>query len=324
MVLHNRTYYSMNSSFEEKYNNTVNLVSSVFLFFTACIGIFGNSLFIWTLGFRMKKTVNTVWFFSLVLSSWTYSMIMPILGGFVLLDFHWPFGKAMCKVANTLISLTMYASVFILTIISLDRYILVLHPIGARRYRTARCATIISYSIWSAAIMFSAPYLFFRELRHDEKNKTICTNNYLFSDDWKTPEVQSRRDKIDLCLFLLRFLVAFLLPFVVITSCYVSIAFKVNVRSLSMPSKLIKVIMVSVVSFFVCWTPYHLLHCLILFRGSVPELLIQASRLVATIASCVNACFTPIFYIFIGDNFKAVFKKSLLHLIESAFHEEVE
>ncbi|XP_078507191.1 putative G-protein coupled receptor 33 isoform X2 [Lissotriton helveticus] len=321
MVLHNRT----NLSSEEKYNNTVNLVSSVFFFVTASIGIFGNSLFLWTLGFRMKKTVNTVWFFSLVLSSWTYSMIMPILGGFVLLDSHWPFGKAMCKMVNTLISLSMYASVFTLTIISIDRYILVLHPICARRYRTPRQATIISYSIWSAAFMLSAPYLVFRELRHDEKNnKTTCTNNYLFSDDWKTPEVQARRDKIRLCLFLFRFLVAFLLPFVVITSCYVSIAFKVNVRSISRSSKLIKVIMVSVVSFFVCWTPYHLLHCLKLFGGSVPELLTQASMLVAIIASCVNACFTPIFYIFIGDNFKAVLKKSLLHLIESAFHEEVE
>ncbi|XP_078507194.1 putative G-protein coupled receptor 33 [Lissotriton helveticus] len=325
MPHHNRTYYSMSFPYEEKDKNIVNLVSSMVFFFTALIGIFGNSLFLWTLGFRMKKTVNTVWFCCLVLSTWTYSMIMPILGGFVLFDFHWAFGIAMCKVVNTLMSLCMYASVFTLTIISLDRYILVVYPVWARHYRTPRWATIVCYSIWGAAFMLSAPYLAFRELRRpDENNKTICNNNYLFSDDWKTPEVQVRRDTIHLCLFLIRFLVAFLLPFMVITSCYIIIAFKVNVRSLSRSSKFIKVIMVSVVSFFVCWTPYHMFHCLILFRGSVPELLIQACMLVATTASCFNVCFTPIFYIFIGENFKEVFTKSLLYLIESAFHEEVD
>ncbi|XP_069058172.1 probable G-protein coupled receptor 33 [Pleurodeles waltl] len=321
MALHNRTYYSTTWTFEEKDKNTVNLVSSVFFFFTSSVGIFGNSLFLWTLGFKMMKTVNTVWFFSLVLSGWTYSMVMPILGVFALLDFHWPFGIVMCKVVNMLLSLSMHVAVFILTIISLDRYVLVVHPIWARHHRTPKCATIISYSIWSAAFILSAPYLAFRELKSNERNKTICTNNYVFSDDWKTQEVQTRRQKIHLCLFLIRLLVAFILPFMVIASCYVSIALKVNLRSLSRSSKLIKVIMVSVVSFFVCWTPVHLYNGLILYRESVPKLLMHACMLVAAIATCVNVCFTPIFYIFIGENFKAVFKKSLLYLIESAFHE---
>ncbi|XP_078510006.1 putative G-protein coupled receptor 33 [Lissotriton helveticus] len=323
MALHNRTYYSKNLTYEGEDKNLANLVSSVVFFFTAFIGILGNSVFLWTLGIKMKKTVNTVWFFSLVLCSWIFSMTMPILGGAALLDLHWSFGLVMCKVVYTLMSLCMYASVFILTIISLDRYILVLHPVWARRYRTPRRATIICYFIWSAAFMFSAPCLVFQGLRHYEKNKTICIINYSFSDDWKTPEVRTRRTKIRLYLFFIKFLIAFLLPFMVITFCYVSIAFKMNVRSLSRSSKLIKVIMVSVVSFFVGWTPVHLFSCLSFFRGSVPQVLVQASTLAITIASCVNACFTPIFYIFIGDNFKTILTKSLLYMIESNFHEEI-
>ncbi|XP_078510005.1 putative G-protein coupled receptor 33 [Lissotriton helveticus] len=323
MALHNRTYYSMNLTYEREDKNSANLGSSVVFFFTAFIGILGNSLFLWTLGFRMKKTVNTVWFFSLVLSSWIFSMTMPIFGGAALLDFHWSFGLAMCKVVYTLLYICMYALVFILTIISLDRYILVFHPVWARRYRTPQRATITCYFIWSAAFMLSAPCLAFQELRHYEKNKTICSVNYLFSDDWKTPEVQTRRTKIHLYLFLITFLVAFLLPFMVITFCNVSIAFKVHVRSLSRSSKFIKVIMVSVMSFLVCWTPVHLFSWVHFFGGTAPQLLMQAGTLSIAIASCVNACFIPIFYIFINDNFKTVFTKSLLNMIESNFHEEV-
>ncbi|XP_069490454.1 probable G-protein coupled receptor 33 [Ambystoma mexicanum] len=323
MSLHNETYHMKGDSpIEEQENNVLNLVMSLFFFITSPVGILGNSIFLWTLGFRMRKTVNTVLFSSLVLSGLSYSMIMPILGVYVLQDFTWTYGTVLCKLVNTLISLCMYASVFILTIVSLDRYILVVHPVWARSFRTPQRALVITVAVWISAFMLSAPYLAFRVVRPGEKNKSTCSNNYMFSDDWDDQEIQSGRRKIHLCFFLIRLLLGFLIPFLIITACYGNTAFKVKIRRLSRSSKFIKVIVVSVLSFFVCWLPYHIFYALSMYREYYPELLIQVVMSMAIVCSCANVCFTPIFYLFIGENFKAIFKKSLLSLIESTFGEE--
>ncbi|XP_029432060.1 probable G-protein coupled receptor 33 [Rhinatrema bivittatum] len=303
--------------------NKINLMLATFFFITFLFGIVTNSLFLWVLGFKMKRAINTIWFFHLILSNVIFIFLLPFVGVYILMDSHWIFGTLMCKLINTLISLSMFASVFLLTIISIDRYLLIAHPMWSWCHRTTKCASIICVVIWILALGLSAPYLAFRETHLDEQNKTICCNNYAFSNDWVDPNTQLLRIKVHWLMFAFRLLSGFLLPFIIITFCYLTIAIKMKMKSLTRSKKPFKVIITAIISFFLCWAPYHVYYSLGIYKDQYPEL-INAFKSLSSFLSCINSCFTPILYLFIGENFKQIFRRSIRSFFESAFNENLD
>ncbi|XP_030069227.1 probable G-protein coupled receptor 33 [Microcaecilia unicolor] len=301
----------------------VNLLLAAFYYITFLFGIVANSLFLWVLGFKMKNTINTIWFFHLILANFIFVILMPFIGIYYLMFPDWIFGQLMCKLINFLISLCMFAAVFLLTIISIDRYLLVVHPLWSRCHRTTKCASIISAVTWVLALVFSAPYLAFRETHRDEQNKTICYNNYAFSNDWEDLNTQNLRKKVQWLMFVFRLLLGFLLPFVTISFCYLTIAFKMKMKNLTKSKKPFKVIITAIISFFLCWTPYHVFYGYSIYPDNYPELL-NIFKAVSSYSACINSCFTPILYLFIGQNFKQVFRRSIMTFFESAFNENTD
>ncbi|XP_069098145.1 probable G-protein coupled receptor 33 [Pleurodeles waltl] len=299
------------------YNRGNNLLTAILFFITFLFGIVVNSVFVWVLGFRLKRTVNTIWFFHLIVSNIIFVMITPFLGTTFLMNSQWTFGVALCKVINGLISLCMFISVFLLTFISVDRYLLIFHPLWYRSHRTTRCASIITTSAWIVSVMLCSPYLVLRETRITDRNKTICFNNYALSDDWDNPEVQKLRKVVNWSMFTTRVVLGYLLPFFIITFCYVKIAFKIKSKKLAKTQKPFKVILAAILSFFICWMPYHMHAGMSIWA---PENTLQAIQACAVCLICINSCFSPILYLCIGGNVNQVFKKSILTLFESAFN----
>ncbi|XP_030069228.1 probable G-protein coupled receptor 33 [Microcaecilia unicolor] len=308
----------MQEVFKER--KMVNLVPATFFFITFLFGIIANSLFLWVLGFKMKRAVNIIWFFHLILANFIFTIMMPIIGVYLLVYPQWIFGQLMCKLINTLLSVSMFAAVFLLTIISTDRYLLVVHPLWCRSHRTTKCASTISAMTWVLALVFSAPYLIFRVTRLDEQNRTICYNNYAFPNDWEDLNTLKLKRKVQCFLFVFRFLLGFLLPFIIISFCYLTIASKMKMKSLTKSKKPFKVIIIVIISFLFSWTPYHVYYGLSLYPDHYPGLL-NIFKVLSSCLTCINSCFTPILYLFIGENFKQIFRRSIMSLFESAFNE---
>ncbi|XP_006890056.1 PREDICTED: probable G-protein coupled receptor 33 [Elephantulus edwardii] len=296
------------------------LVIALPLFISFVIGTITNGLYLWVLKFKMKKTVNTLLFFHLILSYFFSTLIMPFMAISYLQNNHWNFGTAMCKVFNSSLSVGMYASVFFLSAISLDRYLLTLHPVWSQLHRTPRWASSIILGVWISATALSIPYMVFRETHENPKGTVICRNNYAVSANWKSTEMEALRKRIHTACFVSRFLVGFLVPFFIITFCYGRVAHKIKERGLVKSSKPFKVMMTAVLSFFMCWMPYHIFQGLSLSKTQSPFL--QLVLILTVITTSFNTLFSPILYLFIGENFKNVFKKSILALFESTFNEE--
>ncbi|KAG6921787.1 G protein-coupled receptor 33, partial [Chelydra serpentina] len=116
--------------------SAAHLAAAALLLPTFLVGVVGNGLYLWVLGLKMRRTVTTLWFLHLVSCYLLFTLLIPFFAVYVLMGFHWGFGTAMCKLLNTCISVGMFTSVFLLTLISLDRYTLTHHPIWYRHHRT--------------------------------------------------------------------------------------------------------------------------------------------------------------------------------------------
>uniref|UniRef100_A0A8C0FZR4 Probable G-protein coupled receptor 33 n=1 Tax=Chelonoidis abingdonii TaxID=106734 RepID=A0A8C0FZR4_CHEAB len=299
------------------------LAAAALLFPTFLVGVVGNGLYLWVLGLKMRRTVTTLWFLHLVSCSLLFTLLIPFFAVSFLMGFHWVFGTAMCKLLNTCISVGMFTSVFFLTLISLDRYTLTHHPIWSRHHRTVPRAQKLAVGVWLTSFGLSAPYLAFRETREVDGGRIICINNYALSTDWNGSEMQDLGRRVHLAIFMVRLLLGFLLPFCTIAGCYGLVGLKMKEKKLVWTGKPFKVMMTAVVSFFIGWLPYHLHHGLKLYEKEVPESVTGALLVIYTFASCFNACFTPILYLFVGEKFWQVFRTSLLTLVKAAFVDDL-
>ncbi|KAI4888739.1 hypothetical protein NFI96_009816 [Prochilodus magdalenae] len=86
-------------------------------------------------GFKLKKLVITTWYLSLAVSDFIFCSTLPFYVIHKVTN-NWPFGLFMCKFNYFIMWLNMYSSIFLLTIISVDRCVVVMFPVWAQNQRT--------------------------------------------------------------------------------------------------------------------------------------------------------------------------------------------
>ncbi|KAK1878301.1 Melanin-concentrating hormone receptor 1 [Dissostichus eleginoides] len=97
------------------------------------LGIFGNSIVIYTIvkktKFCSQQTVPDIFIFSLSIADLLFLLGMPFLIHQLLGNGSWCFGGTMCTVITALDSNSQIVSTYILTVMTLDRYLATVHPI---------------------------------------------------------------------------------------------------------------------------------------------------------------------------------------------------
>uniref|UniRef100_A0A674JHT6 Probable G-protein coupled receptor 33 n=1 Tax=Terrapene triunguis TaxID=2587831 RepID=A0A674JHT6_9SAUR len=297
------------------------LAAAMLLFTTLPEGVVGNRLYLRVLGLKMRRTVTTLWFLHLASCYFLFTLLIPFFTVYLLLDFHWVFGTAMCKLLNACISMDMFSSVFLLALISLDRYTLTCHPIWSQHHRTLAQARKLAAGVWLVSFALSTPYLAFRDTHVDE-GRITCIDNYTLSRNWNGAETQDLGRRVHLAIFTVQFLLGFLLPFCTITGCYVCVGLELKEKGLAQSGKPFKVMVAAVVSFFLCWLPYHLYYALMFYRN-VPQSVTGSFLVIFIIMFCFNVCFTPVLYLFVGGTFQQVARTSLFALVKAAFDEDL-
>ncbi|XP_040182819.1 chemokine-like receptor 1 [Rana temporaria] len=308
-------------------DTTLRFLSIIIYSIAFLLGTTGNGLVIWIAGFKMKRTVNTVWFLNLAIADFIFTFFLPLSITYTALGFNWPFGTLLCKLNSTIAFLNLFASVFLLTVISADRCVSVVRPVWAQNHRTPRLASAIALSAWLAALILCSPYLAFRDtIRDNENNVTHCYNNYAFSNDFEDLEVVALRNMRHQVMISVRFLFGFLLPFGLILVFYSLMALKLRRSHISWSSRPFKVMASVVVAFFLCWFPYHILSVLEVVMHHWDNKGLKSAVLIgsplATSLAFFNSCLNPFLYVFLGRDFKESLRRSILSAFETAFSEE--
>ncbi|XP_042251413.1 chemokine-like receptor 1 [Thunnus maccoyii] len=326
-----------NGSFNNTYaglKKSLNIMSVVIYSLDFILGVLGNGVVIWVTGFKMKKKVNTVWILNLAVADFLFTAFLPFNVIYTAFGFHWPFGKFMCKLDNTVRFLNMFVSVYILVVISMDRYVSVVWPVWAQNHRSVCKASCVSLGVWVLGLILSLPSFIFRDIVRSCDGKEIiiiCYDNYAFSDDFDTPSVNQLRLLRFKAMTIIHFLLGFAVPFTVIVSCYAVIIHRLrrNRTRASRSSRPFKIIAAVITVFFLCWAPFYIMTLIELWyhignmSSGVLELVVTIGVPLATSLAYLNSCLNPLLYVFMGQDFKDKVRKSILNVFETAFREEV-
>ncbi|KAK7939265.1 hypothetical protein WMY93_002591 [Mugilogobius chulae] len=199
---------------------TMHLISVIIYIISFVLGLIGNGTVIWVTSSKSKKTVNTIWVLNLALADFVFVLFLPLYIHYILREFNWDFGVVMCKLNSFVIVMNMYASVLFLTLLSIDRYISLVHLNWSQRHRTVWRAWLICGCVWIVSAALSSPALIFRDTMrlHD---KVVCFNNFHAHDS----HLAAVRHIV---IVAIRTTVGFLLPFTAI--CVTGILLTIKVR----------------------------------------------------------------------------------------------
>ncbi|XP_008430622.1 C3a anaphylatoxin chemotactic receptor-like [Poecilia reticulata] len=270
------------------------------------VGTVGNGLVIYVTGFKMKKTVNSVWFLNLALADFLFTAFLVFTAVSLSRQHHWPFGEFMCKLNSFVSLVNMFASVFFLMAINLDRCLSTWVVEWAQNERTVLKAQIISAVIWFAAGICSTPYASFRIVTN-QKNVTQCRYKDNIQLKWT------------LCTF--RFVVGFLIPFLAIFFSYVAIGIR-SKRLQNVRKHLSHVIVFIIVAFFICWLPFHVMSFIELASNNNLKKIVEIGGPLTLSLAFMNSCLNPILYVFIRDDFQNQLHQSVCFVVENALAED--
>ncbi|XP_067429547.1 chemerin-like receptor 1 [Thunnus thynnus] len=311
---------------------SLNIMSAVIYSLVFILGVLGNGVVIWVTGFKMKKKVYTVWILNLAVADFLFTAFLPFSVIYTALGFHWPFGKFMCKLDNTVRFLNIFVSVYILVVISVDRYVSVVWPVWAQNHRSVRKASCVSLGVWVLGLILSLPSFIFRDIVSLFDNETIiCYENYAFSDDLDSPSVNQLRLLRFKAMTIISFPLFFAVPFTVIVSCYAVIIHRLrrNRTRASRSNRPFKIIAAIISVFCLCRAPFYIMTLIELWyhtdnrSSGVLRLVLTIGVPVATCLAYLNSCLNPLLYVFIVKDFKDKVCESILNVVETAFREEV-
>ncbi|XP_073341860.1 chemerin-like receptor 1 [Pagrus major] len=314
---------------------SLHIMSLIIYSLTFVLGVLGNGVVIWVTGFKMKKTVNTVWFLNLAVADFLFTALLPLSVTYLALNFHWPFGEFMCKLSSTMNSLNMFASVYILVVISVDRCVSVVWPVWAQNHRNVRKASFVCLGVWVLALIINTPTFVFRDTAPSFVSKDIitCFTNYAQIDYWvdnDTTAVEHLRKLRHKAISITHFLLGFVVPFTVILSCYAVIIYRLRRNSTlaSQSSRAFKIIAAVIITFFLCWVPYHIMALIDManYTAAVQSPTLHhvtiAGIPITSSLAVINSCLNPLLYVFMGQDFKDKVRKSILNVLETAFQED--
>lgn len=305
--------------------------STIVMAITFLVGVPGNMIVIWITSWKMKRTVNTIWFWNLAVADLTCCLFIPL--SIVPLFHHdWLYGPAMCKIVPMIVHLTMYASVFTLVAISIDRCLLVVQPVWAQNKRSLQMAWILCLVIWMLSFLMCLPSILHRKAIL-YANVTYCMyiyEDYDYEYDYDATDHSSSDNStfehdgphpVYVTITYTRMIFGFLIPLLIVSSCYILLASKVqSTRLFKVGKKTTKVVLSIVVAFFVTWAPFHIIGVILLYLNTP---LLQSLDSLSMALAYFNSCINPVLYVFMGKDMKKKVRQSVRGLMQNAFSEEI-
>ncbi|XP_056095507.1 C-C chemokine receptor type 9a [Rhinichthys klamathensis goyatoka] len=274
-----------------------------FYWIIVILGAIGNFLVVWIYTYfaNRLKAMTDVYLLNLALADMFFLCTLPFWAADSI--YGWTFGLALCKIVSAIYKINFFSSMFLLTCISVDRYIVIVQTTKAQNSKRVRLlySKLICVLVWILAALLSIPEFLFARSKEDDEGNHFCTMVY-----WNN---ENNRTKI--LVLVLQICMGFCIPLIVMIFCYTNIIRTLLKTRNFQKHKALRVIMAVVAVFVISQLPYN------------GMLVLEASQAAnTTITNCeevqrfditgqvlkslayMHSCLNPFLYAFVGVRFR--------------------
>ncbi|XP_053174017.1 P2Y purinoceptor 1-like [Scomber japonicus] len=274
------------------------------------VGLAANGWGLKSLKLNWKKLGNiNVFVLNLSLADILYLLTLPFLMVYNFMKSKWIFGDAFCKITRFCFNLNLYGSIGFLTCISVYRYLAIVHPMRAMGRLTVTRSVAISIMVWLLVSVQSLPDMFYSKTSRNKSEKCYETTsksdveNYLkYSLGWT--------------------LTGFCIPFLITLGCYghmIVILCRKNTIDKVLKHRCLRLLLILIILFCVCYIPYHLLKNLNLWARvlSKQEICygwfngVYIAQQISRGLVCLNSALNPLVYLHVHEESPAQRKQQL-------------
>ena len=265
---------------------------------TTVIGLIGNTVTIVVIVAtkQHKKSVATCFVLNLAVADDLFIIGLP-LQAYINYTGKWTLGEFMCKLHFPTYGINLFASIFTMSFMSIDRYLAIREPIRSIGFKSPKKAFVICIIIWLLCFVINIPLWHFADV----------SNGVCFLSATKMGKRGYNAWKI------VQLLLGFVIPLFVMMICYSCLIYHLKVRRIpsqnQVPSHLKNVtcmVFLVTVIFIICWTPWHIVK----FAHLIPVQHIRDNycvyngiNVVAQLLVFFSCCCNPFIYWISGGKF---------------------
>ncbi|KAI3374680.1 hypothetical protein L3Q82_021254 [Scortum barcoo] len=284
-------------------NNFSTAMGALILSLVFLLGVPGNAFIVWSILARIRRrSVTTILILNLACAD-GFLMTLTIFFIIYLAKQTWIFGGALCKGLFYLCNANMYASIFLITLMSVHRLVVVVLPRRVSAMVSRKVMRSVILGMWVLVMVISIPSLVFRDVRvdNDEEHKIrlVCTPNH-------TLPIHVRFQ------YAFETVVGFIFPYAVIITSYVLILRRLRQTKFRRKVRSEKLILAIVVMFGLFWLPYHVVNMIQVAAQcyekksetrKILDHISESSRAVTSALAFISSCANPVLYTFAGKSY---------------------
>ncbi|XGW09795.1 hypothetical protein V3C99_011787 [Haemonchus contortus] len=289
---------------------------------------------------RSMHTHTNFYLFSLALSDLVVLFLGLPMELYGVIDFAYPyqFSEWVCKGRAYLIEFTSYASILVICSFTVERWMAICHPLRSQSSPKVSRAYMTIMLMWTISAISALPMGFIVKINRlplpewalDQPWIETVSEDYMTVKDTQfcamdvdQPEQQKR-------LIYFAFIAFFMVPAFLMTMMYCQIGARIaakdsllsvdkNEMRVKATHTAIRMLISVVVSFFLCWLPFHIQRLLSLFisyyEGNVSPAVETLFSLVYYISGCCyysNSAMNPILYNLFSAKYRKAFCVTIL------------
>ncbi|XDV30356.1 hypothetical protein PO909_033291 [Leuciscus waleckii] len=236
------------------YKESARILFPIFYCLIFVISVAGNSLVLWiTCQSKQKMNSTTMYLINLAISDTLFTLALPGRITYYIRGFDWPFGDFLCRLTAMIFYSNTYVSIAFMSCISVDRYLAMLHRQRCQRLRKTKVVRGICTLVWVVVLLETSPLLF-RSIVEDRPGHRTCMEFSKFDSHKMTYGL------------LIACVIGFCLPLGLILCSYSKVSCKLYKTAKENPvtnksgsnSRAKNMILLILLSFMVCFSPYHI------------------------------------------------------------------
>ncbi|XP_029445512.1 C-C chemokine receptor type 5-like [Rhinatrema bivittatum] len=285
------------------------IYSLVFIF-----GVVGNALVILILiKYKQLRSMTDIYLLNLAISDVLFVLSLPFWAYYAANE--WVFGNVMCKLLSGVFYIGYYGGIFFIILLTVDRYLAIVHAIFAMKARTLTFGVLTSVVLWAVTILVSLPGFIFHKAQKEGFHYT-CSPHYPANAEksWK------------LFVILKMNILGLGIPMGIMIFCYTEILKTLfRCRNEKKKHKPVRLIFIILIVFFLFWTPYNVVYLLFAFNDKGPLNTCESSKrldlalLLVEMISLCHCCLNPLIYAFAGEKFRKYLYSFFQKLIPSQY-----